>query len=146
MKWSDMLRNKEKLMHFLTSQIVYSPNLYQVKDFFPKIAHHHLERELFLANKSEQATITNVKESVLKFCNNLNVSLLNDAETFVDLLSECSTKEDKSRMQLPNVKKDDLPTYRVIPESFPGNRTEQDNVTNDVLYWRLERAKIHKSF
>lgn len=78
----------------------------------------------------------------MKFCKILHVSLPEDAETFVNLMSECQ-KEDsaQSRTHAPTINKKDLPTYRIIPDSFPGNRSGSDNITNEVLYWRLEELK-----
>ena len=146
MKWLDMLKSKEKIIHFMTLMVQYAPDFYlKCKDFYPKPHEQSLKMTDYGSSDKNEEKIEEFMNAVFGYCENIINTIPEQMERYIDCLAcDISMAEQadsgcQEKITLPSLDISKLPTRRLIKPDFPGNLTETENLKSDTVYLRVEQ-------
>ena len=144
MGWIDMLKTKEKIIHFMTAMLQYVPEFYlQSKDFYPKASETSLELYEYKVTDDSEQQFKSFQNSVLAYCISLNdINLSSETEEYVECISSSKqhlTKPDDKRVNFPVIDKDCIPSSRILASNYKGNLHGIENTKCKAVYLRVEQ-------
>ena len=141
MKWMNMLKEGDKLTHFMTAMLVYIKGHQQITDFYPKRKEHTLSKSQLKPTEKDENIFTEFCEVVYQYANKLNDVIPEGAEQYIESLSKSSTNEqstsNEQKSKCPKIDKEALPRKRILHESFEGNLYGNRNVKTTLHYHRV---------
>eukprot|EP00794_Sanderia_malayensis_P002588 gene2588-2999_t len=141
-----MLSTNEKLLHFMTQQVVYIDNFVPNIDFFQSQPSFLLEEKSFACEEVETGLINKFSEKLVQYVKNTSQILQekDGVEEFINALSANETQSDKATE--PKIEISKMPRKRVLDEHFQGNLSGDHNHTSEKLYYRIDALSSTNMF
>ena len=138
MQYAMMLSTNEKLLHFMTQQLVYIQDFNPHLDFFCSQPSYLLQQEDFECSSNESELIDHFSDKFIDYVMGVMQTLYqnNKAEEFIQALSASESNNPVAADPRLDIKQ--MPKKRILDDKFEGNLSEDKNKTFEKVYYRID--------